>query len=369
MAMNTPANSRVSDTGQARESEPSADVALRAIADEQAALRRLATLVGREPSPSAVFAAVAAEAGRLLGADVAILRRYERSGEVTNVGGWTRTGEPAAVDWAGALPGAVAPVSIDGRVWGDLAAAAGSYRQMSARAAAQLAAFAELVAALIANAEAHAELAASRARIVAAADEVRRRMERDLHDGAQQRLVTLALRLQAAQSTVPAGLTDLKAELRQVTAGLAETLAELREYARGVHPAILSDGGLAPAVTTLVRRCSVPVTVTVSGRTRLPERVEIAAYYVVSEALTNAAKHAYASAVHVAVEQADGMVRLSISDDGIGGADPALGSGLVGLADRVAAAGGTLTVQSQPGCGTRLVAKLPAGESLAAATG
>ena len=225
---------------------------------------------------------------------------------------------------------------------------------------ARLTRFAEFAAAAIAAAEAHAELTASRARVVTTADETRRRIERDLHDGAQQRLVTLALQLQAARVALPPGLTELKAELGRVVAGLTDTSEELREYARGIHPAILAEGGLAAAVKMLARRSPVPLELDVRTGPRLSERAKVTAYYLVSEALANAARHAKASAVRVAVELADGMVRVSVCDDGVGGADPARGSGLVGLKDRVAAVGGTLLVHSRPGQGTRLVAELPA---------
>jgi two-component sensor histidine kinase len=212
----------------------------------------------------------------------------------------------------------------------------------------------------IADAQARAELAACRARIVATADEVRRRIERDLHDGAQQRLVSLLLQLRAAQKTVPPELSRLRAELDRVEAGLEGTLEELREYAHGVHPAILTDGGLAPALKALARRSPVPVTLQVHLAGRLPEHVEVTAYYVVSEALANAAKHAGASAVHVDADTDDDVLRLAVRDDGIGGADPARGSGLAGLHDRVEAIGGTLRMRSRPDEGTTLLAELPA---------
>ena len=224
-----------------------------------------------------------------------------------------------------------------------------------------------LSAMVIANAQAdeelrrlRAELTASRARIAAAADQVRRQIERDLHDGVQQQLVILALRLRAAQASVPPELGELRAELGRVATALTNALDELREYARGIHPAILAECGLAPALKTLARRSPVPVWLDVRTAARLPERVEVAAYYVVSEALTNAAKHANASTVRVDVEAVDGVVRLSVSDDGVGGADPARGSGLVGLRDRVEAVGGTLIVRSRSGVGTSLIAELPA---------
>jgi signal transduction histidine kinase len=204
-----------------------------------------------------------------------------------------------------------------------------------------------------------AELAASRARIVTAADQARRRIERDLHDGVQQRLVSLALTQRRAEATVPPELGELQAQLSQVADGLAGALEELQEISRGIHPAILAHGGLAAALRSLARRSAVPVELEVRAETRLPEPVEVAAYYIVSEALTNTAKHAHASAVHVAVEARDGVLRLSIRDDGRGGADPARGSGLIGLTDRVDALSGTIEVASPVGAGTTLQIRLP----------
>jgi len=204
-----------------------------------------------------------------------------------------------------------------------------------------------------------AELAASRARIVTAADETRRRIERDLHDGVQQRLVSLALRQRGALATVPPELPELQAQLSRVADGLAGTLEELQEISRGIHPAILARGGLAAALKTLARRSAVPVELEMRAETRLPEAVEVAAYYIVSEALTNTVKHAHASAVRVAVEASDGVLGLSIRDNGRGGADPARGSGLIGLTDRVDALGGTIDVASPVGAGTTLLIRLP----------
>ncbi len=204
-----------------------------------------------------------------------------------------------------------------------------------------------------------AELAASRARIVTAADQTRRRIERDLHDGVQQRLVSLALAQRQAEAMVPAELPELRAQLSRLADGLAGAMEELQEIARGIHPAILAQGGLAAALKTLARRSGVPVLLEVRAETRLPEPVEVAAYYIVSEALTNTAKHAHASAVHVAVEARDGVLGLSIHDDGCGGADPTRGSGLVGLTDRVDALGGTIEVASPSGEGTTLLITLP----------
>jgi PAS domain S-box-containing protein len=204
-----------------------------------------------------------------------------------------------------------------------------------------------------------AELAASRARIVTAGDQTRRQIERDLHDGVQQRLVSLALEQRSAQAMLPAELHELQEQLSQVVDGLDGALEELQEISRGIHPAILTHGGLAPALTTLARRSAVPVELAVHMETRLPEPVEVAVYYVVSEALTNTAKHAHASAVHVAVEARDGVLELSIRDDGSGGADPTRGSGLIGLTDRVDALGGTIEVASPVGQGTTLLITLP----------
>jgi signal transduction histidine kinase/PAS domain-containing protein len=203
-----------------------------------------------------------------------------------------------------------------------------------------------------------AELAASRARIVTAADETRRRIERDLHDGVQQRLVSIGLELRAVEAAVPAD-DELRAQLAKAESGLAGALEDLVEISRGIHPAILAEGGLAHALQTLARRSAVPVELEVSAEKRMPAPVEVAAYYVVSEALTNTAKHSGASEAHVAVEASDDVVELSIRDDGSGGADPTRGSGLIGLTDRVDALGGTIEVTSPVGEGTTLLVTLP----------
>lgn len=200
---------------------------------------------------------------------------------------------------------------------------------------------------------------ASRARIVATADETRRRIERDLHDGAQQHLVSLALRLQGAAASIPPQLDEIHQEITDVCAELDEVLNDLRELSRGIHPANLTEGGLGPALRNLARRSPVPVQLQLGMEGRLPERVEVAAYYVVAEALTNVARHANASLVQVELDSDDGLVRLDIRDDGVGGADPSRGSGLIGLRDRVEATGGTLGVDSHPGQGTSLLVELP----------
>ena len=200
---------------------------------------------------------------------------------------------------------------------------------------------------------------ASRARIVVAADETRRRIERDLHDGIQQRLVSLGLQLRTAQATVPPQLGELEGALARVAEELASVFDELREISHGIHPAILSEGGLDPALRALRRRSAVPVELDLHVERRLPAPVEVAAYYVVSEGLTNAAKHAHASVVNVALDARDAVLRLVIRDDGIGGADPGQGSGLVGLRDRIEALGGTLQVTSPAGKGTTLLIEVP----------
>ena len=204
-----------------------------------------------------------------------------------------------------------------------------------------------------------AELAASRARIVTAADETRRRIERDLHDGVQQRLVSLLLAQRSAETMIAPGLGEVRTKLSEVADGLAGALKELQEIARGIHPAILTDGGLTRALKALARRSAVPVDLDVRTETRLPAAVEVAAYYVVSEALANTAKHAHASVVRVTVDVRRGMLELLVRDDGSGGADSARGSGLTGLTDRVEALGGAIELTSPAGQGTTLRATFP----------
>jgi signal transduction histidine kinase len=219
--------------------------------------------------------------------------------------------------------------------------------------------FAELVGTAISNAVSRAELHDSRARIVTAADEARRRIERDLHDGAQQRLASLALELLAAAANATAGRDELRKELARASSEVTAALDELREISRGIHPAILTEGGLGAALRALSRRCAIPVELEISTSGRFAERIEVTGYYVVSELLTNAVKHARASRVRVAVEQRHATLRLSIRDDGVGGADPARGSGLIGLYDRVVAMGGTIIVDSPVGAGTAVHVSLP----------
>ncbi|MEA2590267.1 MAG: hypothetical protein QOD62_98, partial [Actinomycetota bacterium] len=286
-----------------------------------------------------------------------------------------RTGRPVRIDDYHGVPGRIAafvreelgigssvgsPIVVAGRLWGALFVHSKQTHQPLPRdTESRLTGFTELVATAIANAESRAELKASRARIVAAADETRRRLERDLHDGIQQRLVSLQLELRAVQAAVPPELGELERDLSRVAEGLASVFDELREISRGIHPAILSEGGLGPALRSLRRRSAVPVELDLQAEVRLPERVEVAAYYVVSEALTNAAKHAHASIVKVELDTRDATLQLAIRDDGLGGADLSRGSGLLGLSDRIEALGGTLEVSSPTGSGTTLLIELP----------
>ncbi|GAA1579516.1 hypothetical protein GCM10009789_36580 [Kribbella sancticallisti] len=364
------------------------------LAQEQAALRHIATLVARGAAPNAVFEAVTADVGRLVGADFTELTRYLPSETVT-LAAWTASGEPipateptspagrkltalihqtrlpVRVEYGTESPPVTTalplrirsavgvPIFVQGNLWGAIAVGSAGDKPPPPDTETRLSNFTELVATAIANTEAQAELKASRARIVASADETRRRIERDLHDGAQQRLVSLTLRLRAAQASVPAELGELSADLDVIADELTTALDDLREMARGIHPTILAESGLASALKALARRSPVPVLLDVATYERLPERIEVTAYYVLSEALANAAKHANASVIRASVQIHDRTLRLSVIDDGVGGANPAHGSGLVGLSDRVEAAGGTIAVQSPPGKGTRLDIDLP----------
>jgi signal transduction histidine kinase len=285
------------------------------------------------------------------------------------------TGEPARIDDYEGVPGKSAevarglgwgstvgvPIFVEGRLWGVVAATSTSGRPLPPDTEERMLEFTEVVATAIANAESRAELDASRARIVATADATRRRIERDLHDGAQQQLVSLSLALRAAQAAAPSELDEHQAELDRVVEGLTNVLEGLREIALGIHPANLAEGGLGPALKTVARRSPIPVELDVRVEERLREPVEVAAYYVVSEALTNAAKYAHASVVGVDVNAQAGILRVEVRDDGIGGADPARGSGLLGLKDRAEAIGGTIFIESPTGAGTYLRVELPLG--------
>jgi signal transduction histidine kinase len=379
-----------------------ARIELRKFAEQQAALRRVATLVARAAAPEEVFTAVTAEVGQLLEVDSTFLVRYDQDDMITIVGTWTRTGiappnplgsrfvvggrnvttlvvrtgEPAQTDYAetgasgpigsaatdewGLRSSSGAPVSVDGRLWGVMIAASTNEAFLPADTETRLAEFTELVGTALANTEARAALTASRVRIVAAADTARRRIERDLHDGAQQRLVSLALQLrESTQASPRPGADALATQMDLVAEEIHGVLNDLREIARGIHPAILAEGGLRPALTTLARRSAVPVRLDLELDRRLPEPVELAAYYVINEALANTAKHAHAASMDVRVAAGGGLLRISVRDDGRGGADPALGTGLVGLIDRVEAFGGQLTLRSPPDAGTTLDVALP----------
>jgi signal transduction histidine kinase len=371
---------------------------LERIAAEQAALGRVATLVAEAVPSSEIFAAVAAEVAALFGVPVVGLHRYEpdqsatviaASGDLAPCVGLSRslppadpnvlasllrTGRPARIDEYAHVEGEAAdtvralgvgsvvgvPVIVDGRIWGavTLGLAAGRPR-LPEDTVERLTAFTDLVATAIANADARSKLTASRARVVSAADETRRRIERDLHDGIQQRLVSLALEVRAAQTTTPRPSNEIRGKLSRIADGLGSALQELREISRGIHPAVLSEGGLAPALRALARRSALPIDLDLQLDSRLDHRVEAAAYYVASEAVTNAVKHAQASLIELHVGRSDGLLSLAIRDDGIGGADPRSGSGLIGLTDRVEALGGTISVVSPAGAGTTLHVQIP----------
>jgi signal transduction histidine kinase len=374
-----------------------AQVELSRLAEEQSVSRRVAMLVAGRAAEDEIFAVVAEGVARIVHADRGAVVQYESDDSMTVEAYWStdgsiipvgtrialegdntstavlQSGRPVRVDSYEGLSGPVveytrtlgempsstvgAPIIVAGRVWGAIFVSSMKAEPLPDDAESRIVGFTELVATAISNAVWRAELAASRTRVVAAADETRRRIERDLHDGLQQRLVLLLLELREVKEAAPTDV--LKAEVSRVEAGLEDALDELREISRGIHPAILSQGGLAPALRALARRSPIPVKLDVQLDGRVPEVVEVAAYYVVSEALTNAAKHAQAPVARVAVERRDTSLHLSIHDDGAGGADPRLGSGLIGLRDRVEAIGGTIMVVSPVGAGTSLLVELP----------
>jgi signal transduction histidine kinase len=375
------------------------------IAAEQAALRRVATLVARGVPTSAVFEAVCAEVGALIEAATAYLLRFEHDGTATVVSSWHRgspgllIGSRVSLDGlnvpdavaargtspgpdggggggagsGGAGPGAIAArlralgirssvavlITVGGLPWGAIGTGSMDADGFDVQTAERLADFTELVSTAISNSAARAELEASRTRIVAAADAERRRIERDLHDGAQQRLVALGLELRSAELSLPAGQSEVRDRLDHAARELGAVLDELREISRGIHPALLSDRGLRAALRSLGRRSPIPVEIDAAREDRFPEVVEVAAYYVVSEALVNAAKHSEASVVRVRLQSDGNELKLRVSDDGVGGADPRRGSGLVGLADRAEALDGRFSLSSPPGGGTTLTVELP----------
>jgi signal transduction histidine kinase len=366
------------------------------LAEEQAALRRVATLVARGVQPGEAFAAVAEEIGRVLAVETTIVVRYEADATATIVATWgDETLWPLGSNWSledesvvsrvfytghsagihdyglasgefassvgrvARLAGVGAPIIIDDRLWGAAVATAGS-RPLPTDAEERIANFADLIATAISNAETRTELTVSRARVVAAGDETRRRLERDLHDGIQQRLVSLALKAHATEAMQPQPSQEVREELSLLADGIGDALDELREISRGIHPAIVSEAGLGPALKSLARRSAVPVTLDLKVDSPLAQTVEVAAYYVASEALTNAVKHAKATGIELYAECNDGAVTLLIRDDGVGGVDPSRGSGILGLRDRVEALGGAISIVSPVGEGTTVQVDLPA---------
>jgi signal transduction histidine kinase len=369
-----------------------------ALAEQQAALRRVATLVARGVDPAQVYPAAVAELSQGLGIDNVALLRYEAGealvllaardeSDITKMAIGERiplegdnlaamildSEAPARFDSYDKATGPTAerirrlglrsavgaPIIVDGHVWGALVLGTSQTEPLPPETEARIGDFADLVATAIANAKTRAELTASRARIVAAGDQARRRFERDLHDGAQQRIVSLGMDLRAVEASIPDEHQQLRDQVSGVVEGLVGVSTELQEISRGMHPAILSKGGLAPAIKTLARRSAVPVELDLNVDRRMPESVEVAAYYVVAEALTNAAKHAQASEVTVAAVAADDELHLIISDDGTGGAVAGAGSGLIGLKDRVEALAGSLDISSPAGSGTTLTVVIP----------
>jgi signal transduction histidine kinase len=378
------------------------EAAQRELADEQAALRRIATLVAAESPPSRVFEQVTEEVGRLLGLPGATVVQYDGTQAATVVGGWSedgalplpvgtsfdldgdtvvakvlRTGAAERVEsydeaggslaetlrGSGYRAAVAAPVTVAGGLWGALVAATTSDEPLPDGLEQRLCDFADLVGQALANADARERLAASRAELVAVGDAERRRFERNLHDGAQQRLVSVALEL----GMVGAKLEDDPKTARELLStaqdDLAQGLEELRELARGLHPVLLTERGLGPALDALLARAVVPVEIADLPEERLDAPVEAAAYYVVAEAITNVAKYAKASHATVSITKANGRVTVTVRDDGVGGADPAAGSGLRGLAARVEALGGRLDVNSPPEQGTLIRAEIPTAAS------
>jgi signal transduction histidine kinase len=389
---------RAAESEERRQKADAVACLARTLAEEQAALRRVATLVARAVAPTKIYSAAVAELSRGLGVDNVTLLRYRRDGAMVIVNARDQHGEaiipegdhlslegdnvaaliqrqgrPARMNGYDGAAGptadrirslglfsvAGAPILVDGRIWGALIVATARNEPLPPDTERRIEDFADLVSTAIANAEIRAELTSSRARIVTAADHARQRFERDLHDGAQQRVVSLGLQLRAVEALVPPDLHELRTQMSSAVGGLGAIAAELRELSRGIHPAILSRGGLGPAIKALARRSAVPVELDVGVKPRMPEQVEVAAYYVVAEALTNAAKHARASEVTVGANIANGSLHLTIVDNGIGGAVLGSGSGLIGLKDRVATLGGYLDVVSPAGRGTTLAATIP----------
>jgi signal transduction histidine kinase len=372
---------------------------LRRLAEERGALHHVATLVARGSSPSVVFSAAACALGGLVDADYTAINRREADGTMSIVtlwrapgipdiglpfGGRWRVGEDTAsaavmrnykpVRRASAtirsdigswhrehhIGHAVAcPVVIGDRLWGTMTALYLDTRPPADDTEERMGKFVELLNCAINQAQTHAELIISRARLVTSVDATRHRIERDLHDGAQQHLISLALQLREAEANVPPQQEALRGQLAEAARGLSNVLHELQQITSGLHPPALARQGLKAALSELVSRSAVPVELHIDTDERLPESFEVALYYVASEALTNALKHAYATVVRIDLNEEDGHVRLRVHDNGVGGADPARGSGLVGLDHRVRDLGGTLKITSHAGKGTSLLVTIP----------
>jgi PAS domain S-box-containing protein len=370
---------------------------LRRLADEQAALRRVATLAARESSPFEVLGTVAQEAARVLDVDAIGLIRFEpdetatlvaqsetpweppplgtsltlggenvvtsvhRTGQAARMDDWEQaSGSVAALATVLGVRSAVAsPIVVEGRLWGTMVAATNRSTPLPADTESRIVEFTELLATAISNAESREALIVSRARIVAAADEARRRIERNLHDGTQQRLVALGLDLQMVRDRIPPDWQDAHSDLDRVRDELEAVLEDVREISHGLHPALLSQAGLGPSLRALARKSTVPVELNVSIGQRPSEPTETAVYYVISEALANAAKHAQATRISVVLTTSGSEIRAIVEDDGVGGAEASAGSGLVGLVDRIEALGGRLTIDSPPGQGTRISIEMP----------
>ncbi|TML86226.1 MAG: GAF domain-containing protein [Actinobacteria bacterium] len=379
------------------EGDPEAKLAeVSRLAQEQRALRRVATLVASEARPERVFAAVSEECARVLEVDASAVFRFEGDDTATIVGRHSRaegadafnlgmrlpasedsgigqvlrTGAPARIHDYTERPGVVAdnmrqmsyrssvsaPIVVAGIMWGAVGIA--SAEPLPADTEARLGAFCELVSLAVASAQAREDLTASRARLVKAGDEQRRKLERNLHDGAQQRLVSLALTIRLARRQLESNAETAAASLERAAGELDLALEELRELARGLHPAALTEQGLGPALAGVAKRLAIDVELS-APEDRLPENIEATAYYIVSEALTNVAKHAEATKAKVEMTVAGKALKFEVTDDGRGGADPSAGSGILGLRDRAEAVGGTLFVISPPGKGTIVTAQLP----------
>ena len=368
---------------------------LRRLADSEASLRRVATLAAEGATPEELLAAVAGEAARILDGSTVAIVRYDdgdsfevvaaHNDPVFEVGStWpVEDSSLAAAVRAARAPVRLdnffgAPIVVDGDVWGMVVVGLRQRREALPRFTAwytsrmlsssvpseeiesRLASFTELVGTAISRAEAHAEVIASRARIVEAGDEAMRRIERDLHDGTQQRLVALALHLQRVRADAPTEERDTYAALGHVELELKSVIDEVHELSRGVHPAQLAEGGLRPALRALARRSPIPIDLNVDVPERPTASVETAVYYVVSEAIANAIKHSQATSLFVTVTLDSGAIRATVADDGVGGAEIGAGSGLTGLSDRVDALAGRFEVVSPPAGGTTISVELPA---------